>query len=51
MSTKNSPLDYGAIVACALVWGTTWYAITLQFGRVDAVISVIYRFSLASVLL
>lgn len=43
--------DIGAIAICTLVWGTTWYAITLQFGRVDPVISVIYRFTLAAGLL
>jgi drug/metabolite transporter (DMT)-like permease len=36
---------------CTLAWGTTWYAITLQFGVVDPVVSVVYRFALASALL
>jgi len=48
---KVSPIDYLAIVICALAWGTTWYAITLQFGHVDAIISLVYRFGLAAVLL
>jgi len=46
-----APFDYLAIVVCTLAWGTTWYAITLQFGVVDSVVSVTYRFALAAVLL
>lgn len=44
-------LDLAAIVICTLAWGTTWFAITLQFGVVDPVVSVIYRFALAAALL
>jgi drug/metabolite transporter (DMT)-like permease len=44
-------LDLAAIVICTAAWGTTWFAITLQFGVVDPVVSVIYRFALAAVLL
>lgn len=40
--------DIAAIGACALIWGTTWYAITLQFGVVDPLISIVYRFGLAA---
>ncbi|WP_434002315.1 DMT family transporter [Endozoicomonas sp.] len=36
---------------CALVWGSTWYAISWQLGSVDAMWSVAYRFLLGSVLL
>jgi drug/metabolite transporter (DMT)-like permease len=43
--------DIGAITVCALAWGTTFYAITLQLGVVDPVISIIYRFTLAAALL
>lgn len=43
--------DVAAIAICTLAWGTTWYAITLQFGVVDPVISLVYRFGLASALL
>lgn len=43
--------DVFAIVVCTLAWGTTWYAITLQLGVVDPVVSITYRFALASVLL
>jgi drug/metabolite transporter (DMT)-like permease len=44
-------LDLIAIVVCTLAWGTTWFAITLQLGVVDPVISVVYRFALAAALL
>lgn len=43
--------DIAAIVICTLCWGTTWYAITLQFGVVDPIVSVSYRFALAAALL
>ncbi len=32
----------------ALIWGSTWLAITFQLGTVDPEISVVYRFALAS---
>lgn len=44
-------LDLAAIVICTLAWGTTWFAITLQLGVVDPVVSIVYRFGLASALL
>jgi drug/metabolite transporter (DMT)-like permease len=43
--------DLVAIVICTLCWGTTWYAITLQFGVVDPIVSVSYRFALAALLI
>ncbi|MGI9276124.1 MAG: DMT family transporter [Endozoicomonas sp.] len=36
---------------CSLVWGSTWFAITLQLGVVDSMWSVCYRFTLATALL
>ncbi len=44
-------VDLASIVICTLCWGTTWYAITLQFGVVDPIVSVSYRFALAALLL
>ncbi len=38
-------------VLCSLVWGSTWYVITLQLGCVDPVWSVSYRFFLAALFL
>ena len=51
MTKKISGVDLAAIAICTLAWGTTWYAITWQLGHVDAMVSVVYRFSLATVLL
>lgn len=44
-------LDLVSIVVCTLAWGTTWFAITLQLGVVDPVVSITYRFALAALLL
>lgn len=44
-------LDLIAIVTCTAAWGTTWFAITLQLGVVDPVVSIVYRFTLAAGLL
>ena len=38
-------------VTTVLIWGSTWYAITLQLGVVDPVVSVAYRFALAAAVL
>lgn len=48
---KAAWFDLAAIAICTLAWGTTWYAITLQFGVVDPVVSLAYRFGLAAALL
>lgn len=37
-----------SVLACSLIWGTTWYAITLQLGTVDPTASVAYRFAIAA---
>ncbi|MGH1402986.1 MAG: DMT family transporter [Alphaproteobacteria bacterium] len=34
-----------------LIWGSTWYAVTLQLGVVHPILSVSYRFALAALLL
>jgi len=44
-------LDLTAITICTLAWGTTWYVITFQLGVVDPVVSLTYRFALATALL
>ena len=44
-------LDSVAIAVCTLAWGTTWFAITFQLGTVDPVVSLVYRFALATLLL
>lgn len=40
-----------ALTVCALIWGTTWFAITFQLGTVDPVVSIVCRFGLASLLI
>lgn len=35
-------------LTCAVVWGTTWLAITYQLGTVDPMVSIVYRFALAA---
>jgi drug/metabolite transporter (DMT)-like permease len=45
---KPTLFDIAAIAFCTLAWGTTWFAITLQFGVVDPVISIVYRFALSA---
>jgi len=47
----SRPFAIAAIAICALIWGTTWFAITLQLGPVDAVVSIVWRFGLAAVIL
>ena len=37
--------------ACVLIWGTTWYAITLQLGVVAPEVSLVYRFGTATLCL
>jgi drug/metabolite transporter (DMT)-like permease len=51
LSNRRRYLDLVAIGATAAIWGTSWYAITHQLGVVDPVVSVVYRFGLASMLL
>lgn len=40
---------YSSVAICAVVWGTTWYAITFQLGAANPAISVILRFSIAAI--
>jgi len=41
-------LFYSGVV---LIWGTTWFAILFQLGEVDPLISIIYRFAIAAIIL
>jgi drug/metabolite transporter (DMT)-like permease len=38
-------------IACVLIWGTTWYAITLQLAATSPAVGVALRFSLAAALI
>ena len=49
---RTMPLSaYALYLLTTLIWGSTWLAIKFQLGAVDPLVSVIYRFALASVLL
>jgi drug/metabolite transporter (DMT)-like permease len=48
---KPLGLDLASIAVCSGIWGTTWFAITLQLGTVDPSWSIIYRFTLAALLM
>lgn len=48
---RASLLAIGGVAVCALIWGTTWYAITWQLGVVDPIVSVVWRFGLAALVL
>ena len=41
----------GGVLICAMIWGTTWYAITLQLGTVAPLASIVWRFGLAAAIL
>ncbi|MEA2998688.1 MAG: hypothetical protein QOK17_521 [Sphingomonadales bacterium] len=44
----RSPRVLAAFTIATLIWGSTWFVILGQFGRVPAVWSVTYRFAIAS---
>ena len=44
-------LAIGGVALCALIWGTTWYAITLQLGSVAPLASIVWRFGIAALIL
>jgi len=41
----------GLYLTSVLIWGSTWLAITFQFGTVPPMVSVVYRFALAGLIL
>ncbi|WP_240623376.1 DMT family transporter [Brevundimonas lutea] len=49
--SRTTLLGIAGVGVCALIWGTTWYGITLQFGVVEPLVSIVWRFGLASVIL
>mgnify|MGYP003328574935 CR=1 FL=1 len=46
-----SPTAWFLYAVTVLIWGSTWIGITFQLGHVDPLVSVIYRFSLATMVL
>ena len=49
--SRTALLSVGAVGLCALIWGTTWYGITWQLGVVEPIVSVVWRFGLAALVL
>jgi drug/metabolite transporter (DMT)-like permease len=49
--SRATLLGIAGVLICAVIWGTTWYAITLQLGTVAPLASIVWRFGLATVLL
>jgi len=41
-------LFYAGVI---LIWGTTWFAILFQLGQVEPLVSIIYRFAIAALIL
>jgi len=48
---ENSMKNLLLYATTVLIWGSTWLVITFQLGAVDPILSVAYRFTLASLLL
>ena len=46
-----SPTAWFLYAVTVLIWGSTWLGITFQLGSVDPLVSVIYRFALATLAL
>ncbi|WP_420471990.1 DMT family transporter [Brevundimonas sp. FT23042] len=49
--SRTTLLGMGGVIVCAMIWGTTWFAITLQLGAVPNIASIVWRFGLASTVL
>lgn len=49
--SRTTLLGIGGVIICAMIWGTTWYAITLQIGSTALLASIVWRFGLASAVL
>src|SRR5215813_137230 len=43
--------NLGLYLTSVLIWGSTWLAITFQFGTVPPAVSVTYRFALSALIL
>lgn len=51
MSKQQKTSDFSLFAIPLLIWGSTWYVITFQLGKVDPLLSVSYRFLAGSILL
>ena len=47
MKSKIANNNFLLFLIPAVIWGSTWIVITFQLGKVDPLVSVIYRFALA----
>ena len=45
------PLDYGLYALTVLAWSASWFAISLQVGVVSPEVNLVWRFSIATVLM
>src|SRR3954470_11232778 len=45
------PLDYGLYTLTILSWSASWFAISLQVGVVSPEVNLVWRFSIATVLM
>lgn len=43
--------DFLLFMSCALIWGTTWFVIKFQIDEASPIVSVFYRFLIASILM
>lgn len=50
MNSKILPSNLILYLTPLFIWGSTWIVITLQLGKVEPLVSVVYRFFLASVI-
>jgi drug/metabolite transporter (DMT)-like permease len=46
-----APVDYGLYVLTVLSWSASWFAISLQVGVVSPEVNLVWRFSIATVLM
>jgi drug/metabolite transporter (DMT)-like permease len=45
------PIDYGLYALTVMAWSASWFAISLQVGVVSPEVNLIWRFSIATVLM
>jgi drug/metabolite transporter (DMT)-like permease len=50
-SRPFEPLDYGLYVLTVLAWSASWFAIKLQVGVVSPEVNLVWRFSIATILM
>jgi drug/metabolite transporter (DMT)-like permease len=48
---RFEPLDYGLYALTVLAWSASWFAIALQVGVVSPEVNLVWRFSIATVLM